>query len=181
LIVLSPLLALIALAVRLTSPGPVLFRQIRLGLHGRPFRILKFRSMVQDAEKVKAQLLHRTVTDGIAFKMSDDPRITPVGRILRRFHLDELPQLWNVLVGDMSLVGPRPLPPLEAKGNEWWHRRRLSVPPGLTCFWQVRGDHRMPFRQWAELDLAYIDGWSVWLDLKLIASTVSAVVRGKGW
>jgi exopolysaccharide biosynthesis polyprenyl glycosylphosphotransferase len=181
LILLMPLLLGIALAIKLDSPGPVFYRALRVGLHGRHFRMLKFRSMVRDAEQRQQQLRHLNETDGVAFKIRDDPRITRVGKLFRKFHLDELPQLWNVLLGDMSLVGPRPLPISEAHGNEWWQRRRLSMPPGLTCFWQVASDHRMPFHQWAELDLNYIDRWSVWLDIKLIASTLSTLVRGKGW
>jgi lipopolysaccharide/colanic/teichoic acid biosynthesis glycosyltransferase len=121
--------------------------------------------------------------DGVVFKIKNDPRITRVGRWLRKYHLDECPQLWNVLVGDMSLVGPRALPPREAIGSEWWQRRRLSMPPGLTCHWQVHGEdrHEMPFRRWMELDLAYIDGWSVWLDLQLILRTLWMLPRGSGW
>lgn len=176
-----PLLPIIALAIKLTSAGPVFFFQTRVGLHGRHFRMVKFRSMFRDAPARQRELKSLNQTDGLAFKIKHDPRITPVGRVLRKFHLDEVPQLWNVLMGDMSLVGPRPLPPNEAMGNEWWQRRRLSMPPGLTCFWQVCGDHEMPFRQWVQMDLSYIDRWSIWLDLKIIASTVPAMVRGKGW
>ena len=181
LTLLSPLFFLIMLAIKLTSRGSVFFVQTRVGLHGRHFRIIKFRSMTQDAAERREGLAVFNEMDGPAFKIKDDPRITPVGRFLRRFHLDELPQLLNVLIGDMSLVGPRPLPPKEAHGNEWWQRRRLSMPPGLTCFWQVRGDPRLPHREWMQLDLAYIDRWSLWLDLRLIASTVSTVIQGKGW
>jgi exopolysaccharide biosynthesis polyprenyl glycosylphosphotransferase len=177
----SPLFALTAAAVKLTSPGPVFFRQTRVGLHGRHFRMIKFRSMVQDAPRLRDELAALNEADGTVFKIRHDPRITPVGRLLRRFHVDELPQLWNVLVGDMSLVGPRPLPPSEAHGNEWWQRRRLSMPPGLTCFWQVEGRHEMPFKEWMASDLAYIDGWSVGLDLRLIVATVATVARGDGW
>jgi lipopolysaccharide/colanic/teichoic acid biosynthesis glycosyltransferase len=181
LIILSPLFLLIALAIKLDCSGPVLYSAMRVGLHGRHFRMWKFRSMMKDAERHQQQLRHLNETDGVAFKIRHDPRITRVGRLLRKFHLDELPQLWNVLLGDMSLVGPRPLPIDEAHGNEWWQRRRLSMPPGLTCFWQVASNHRMPFHEWAQLDLHYIDRWSVWLDIKLIASTLSTLVRGKGW
>jgi exopolysaccharide biosynthesis polyprenyl glycosylphosphotransferase len=177
----APLMLLIAVAVKLTSSGPIFFLQTRAGLHGRHFRMIKFRSMVKDAAARRHELERFNERDAVAFKMSDDPRVTPVGKILRKFHLDELPQLWNVLVGDMSLVGPRPLPPGEACGSEWWQRRRLSMPPGITCSWQIRRDPRMPFREWVRLDLAYVDSWSVWLDVKLIALTVPAVVRGAGW
>jgi exopolysaccharide biosynthesis polyprenyl glycosylphosphotransferase len=181
LVFLSPAFALIAAAIKLSSPGPIFFLQTRVGLHGRHFRMVKFRSMVQDAPVRQIELHRLKDTDGLAFKLKDDPRIIPVGRVLRRFHLDEMPQMWNVLLGDMSLVGPRPLPPGEAHGDQWWQRRRLSMPPGLTCFWQVAGDHKMAFQHWMRLDLAYIDNWSVWLDIKLIASTVGTVARGKGW
>jgi exopolysaccharide biosynthesis polyprenyl glycosylphosphotransferase len=180
LVMLSPLLALIAIAVKLTSRGPVFFLQTRVGLHGRHFRMVKFRSMSHDAPARRHELERLNQTDGAAFKIKDDPRITPVGKWLRHFHLDELPQLWNVLMGDMSLVGPRPLPLHEAiKSGQW--QRRLTMPPGLTCYWQVHGDHRMPFSQWMQLDLAYVDEWSLWLDVKLLCSTLPAMVRGKGW
>ena len=181
LIILSPLLAGIALAVKLTSPGPVFFVQIRVGLHGRHFRMVKFRSMVKDADGQRDELEQLNEQDECAFKIRNDSRITPLGRWLRKYHLDELPQFWNVLVGDMSLVGPRPLPVREAFGNEWWQRRRLTMPPGLTCHWQLAADHSMPFKQWMELDMAYIDRWSLWLDMKLIARTFATVARGKGW
>lgn len=180
LVVLSPVMLLAALAVKLTSRGPIFFLQTRVGLHGRHFRMVKFRSMIHDAPARRHELERLNQTDGAAFKIKDDPRITLAGKILRQFHLDELPQLWNVLMGDMSLVGPRPLPPREARNSDQW-QRRLSMPPGLTCYWQVHGDHRMPFRQWMQLDLAYIDEWSLWLDVKLICSTLPAMVRGKGW
>lgn len=181
LVVLSPLLLAITASVRLSSPGPVFFRQTRVGLSGRRFRMLKFRTMVKGAPRLRRKLAALNQTDGIAFKIENDPRITAVGKILRRYHLDELPQLWNVLVGDMSLVGPRPLPPREASGSEWWQRRRLSMPPGLTCLWQVQGNHRIPFRHWMEMDLEYIDRWSFWLDLRLIAATFGTLRRGTGW
>jgi exopolysaccharide biosynthesis polyprenyl glycosylphosphotransferase len=180
LVLLSPLLAVIAILVKLTSRGPVFFRQTRVGLHGRHFRMVKFRSMVDDAQARRHEVERLNQTDGAAFKVQHDPRITVLGQWLRQFHIDELPQLWNVLMGDMSLVGPRPLPPREARNSDQW-RRRLSMPPGLTCYWQVKGDHQMPFRQWMQLDLEYIDGWSLWLDVKLLCSTLPTVVRGKGW
>jgi exopolysaccharide biosynthesis polyprenyl glycosylphosphotransferase len=181
ILVLSPIFLIIAVAVKLSSPGPVFFKQTRVGLHGRLFQMIKFRSMVRDAAERQHEFERLNQTDGVAFKIKHDPRITRVGRILRKFHLDELPQLFNVFIGDMSLVGPRPLPIQEAHGNEWWQRRRLTMPPGLTCSWQVLGDHKLPFKNWVQLDLAYIDRWSVWLDLKLIASTFATVIRGKGW
>jgi lipopolysaccharide/colanic/teichoic acid biosynthesis glycosyltransferase len=152
-----------------------------VGLHGRHFQLVKFRSMVKDAPAQREQLAADNERDGTAFKIRNDARITSVGRWLRKYHLDEFPQLWNVLVGDMSLVGPRPLPVKEAHGNEWWQRRRLSMPPGLTCLWQVEDDPGIPFHEWMELDMAYIDKWSIWLDLKLIALTFGTVLRGRGW
>lgn len=181
LILLSPLFLIIAIAVKLTSSGSLLFVQSRVGLHGRKFRMYKFRSMTQDAPMRRAELLRYNASDEVVFKMKNDPRITSAGRVLRKFHLDELPQLWNVLIGDMSLVGPRPLPLKEAECKEWWHRRRLSMPPGLTCFWQVAGDHLMPFQNWMKLDVAYVDQWSVWLDFKILYSTIGTIAKGKGW
>jgi exopolysaccharide biosynthesis polyprenyl glycosylphosphotransferase len=181
LVLLAPLFVVIAAAVKIDSAGTVFFRSPRIGLHGRKFQMVKFRSMVADAPRMRRHLSAMNETDGVAFKIKNDPRITRVGKILRAYHLDELPQLWNVLAGDMSLVGPRPLPENEAAGREWWHRRRLSMPPGMTCFWQITGDHKMPFRDWASLDLRYIDNWSVWLDLKLIFATILMVFRRPGW
>ena len=181
LVLLSPLLVGIALAVKVSSPGPVLFRQTRVGLHGRHFQMVKFRSMVKDAPRLREAIAPRNERDGTAFKIRNDSRITPLGRWLRKYHLDELPQLWNVLVGDMSLVGPRPLPVAEAFGDEWWQRRRLTMPPGLTCLWQLEDDPTIPFRQWMQLDMDYIDRWSLWLDFKLIARTFATIARGRGW
>jgi exopolysaccharide biosynthesis polyprenyl glycosylphosphotransferase len=181
ILLLLPVAALIAIAIKLTSRGPLLFTQTRIGLHSRPFRMIKFRTMVDGAADQQASLRPYNAADGPAFKMEHDPRITPVGRFLRRHHLDELPQLVHVLLGDMSLVGPRPLPASEANGSAWWQRRRLSMPPGLTCLWQVRGDHGMSFQEWMLLDLEYIDRWSLWLDVKVLAHTVTAVIRGRGW
>lgn len=184
LVALGPLLLLLALAVKLSSPGPAFFRQQRVGLHGRSFSMVKFRSMYtgrpQQPQAAAAQGLVNQ-RDGLAFKMKDDPRITPVGRWMRKFHVDELPQLWNVLVGDMSLVGPRPLPLHEATGHEWWQRRRLSVPPGLTCFWQLHDDPTIPFQEWMHMDMRYIDSWTFWLDVKIIARTFGTLARGRGW
>jgi exopolysaccharide biosynthesis polyprenyl glycosylphosphotransferase len=181
LVVLAPLLAAVAVAVKFGSPGPVFFRQTRVGLHGRHFEMIKFRSMVKDAPLLRDKLAVANERDGTAFKIRNDSRITPVGRWLRKYHIDELPQLWNVVVGDMSLVGPRPLPVKEAHGDEWWQRRRLTMPPGLTCLWQLEDDPNMPFRDWMHLDMAYIDQWSLWLDLKLIFRTFGTVLRGNGW
>jgi exopolysaccharide biosynthesis polyprenyl glycosylphosphotransferase len=181
LALLSPLFLVLAVAVRLDSPGPVFFRQLRMGLHGRQFRMIKFRSMVRDAPQLRDHMAAQNERDGVAFKVQNDMRITRVGRLLRKYHLDELPQLWNVLLGEMSIVGPRPLPVSEAKGTEWWQRRRHSMPPGLTCLWQLADDPKMPFMQWMELDMKYIDNWSVWLDIKVMFRTVGTVMRGSGW
>lgn len=181
LVLLAPFLVVVATVIRWDSPGPALFRQTRVGLHGRHFEMLKFRSMFNGAHAQRDDLAGCNERDGLAFKIRNDSRITRVGKTLRKYHIDELPQLWNVLVGDMSLVGPRPLPVQEAHGNEWWQRRRLSMPPGLTCYWQLRDNPNIPFLEWMRLDLAYIDGWSIWLDMKLIAQTLRTVFRGNGW
>jgi exopolysaccharide biosynthesis polyprenyl glycosylphosphotransferase len=181
LLLLLPLFALLAVAVRLDSPGPVFFRQTRVGLHGRQFSMVKFRSMRVGAQVPQQAPGLVNERDGLAFKMRNDPRITRVGRWIRRFHVDELPQLLNVLVGDMSLVGPRPLPVHEAVGHEWWQRRRLTVPPGLTCFWQLKDDPSIPFQQWMRMDMDYIDRWSFWLDLKILLQTFGTLARGRGW
>jgi len=143
--------------------------------------MLKFRSMYEDADSHQQHMRDMNGRDGTAFKIKNDPRITPVGRFLRKYHLDELPQLWNVLAGDMSLVGPRPLPIAEADGDAWWQRRRLSMPPGITCLWQLRDDPEIPFQDWMRMDMAYIDAWSVWLDVKILFKTVTTVARGGGW
>ncbi len=180
LTLLSPVFAAIAVIIKLTSHGPVLFRQSRCGLHGRPFTFLKFRSMTTDAEERKASLAPFNEMDGPAFKMTNDPRVTPVGRFLRRTSLDELPQLWNILRGDMSFVGPRPAVIEEVRQYQPWQRRRLSMKPGLTCLWQVSGRNELTFEEWMRLDLEYIDNWSLWLDLKIALKTIPAVVRGRG-
>ena len=177
---LWPLLLIIALAIRITSPGPVLFRQTRCGLGGRHFTLFKFRSMVNDAEQLKAELHQLNELDGPVFKISDDPRITAVGRWLRRFSLDELPQLWNVLRGDMSFVGPRPAVPNEVEKYEAWQRRRLRMRPGLTCIWVLEGRNHLDFNRWMQLDLRYIDTWSLWLDLKIFVRTIPIVLSGRG-
>jgi lipopolysaccharide/colanic/teichoic acid biosynthesis glycosyltransferase len=169
-----------AVAVKLTSKGPVLFRQQRVGEGGRLFACLKFRTMRVGAQAQQELLRAASTQDGPAFKMPSDPRVTRVGRILRKFSLDELPQMFNVLLGDMSLVGPRPPIPSEVERYEWWQRRRVSVKPGLTCLWQVYGRNRVSFKRWVEMDLYYIDNWSLWMDLKLIAHTFRVVIRGTG-
>ena len=180
LVLLSPLLAIIAVAIRLSSPGPVLFRQTRCGLFGRPFTFLKFRSMRTDAEALKPALAPLNEMDGPAFKMTNDPRVTGVGRLLRRTSLDELPQLWNILKGDMSFVGPRPAVVEEVAQYKPWQRRRLSMKPGLTCLWQISGRNELTFDEWMRLDLEYIDNWSLWLDVKIAVKTIPAVLWGKG-
>jgi len=181
LLFLSPLLIAAVILIKLTSPGPVFFVQKRLGLNKRRFGVFKFRTMVVDAEQKMQQIQHLNEVSGPVFKIKNDPRITPVGRLLRRTSIDELPQLLNVFLGDMSLVGPRPLPVRDYEGfNEDWQRRRFSVKPGITCLWQVKGRSAIPFEQWMELDLQYIDGWSLWLDVKILLQTIPAVLRGSG-
>jgi exopolysaccharide biosynthesis polyprenyl glycosylphosphotransferase len=180
LVVLSPLFLILAVGVK-TSPGEILFRQTRVGLNGRLFQMLKFRSMCVGAEAALQQLKERNEMQGPAFKMKDDPRITPFGRFMRRFSLDELPQLWNVLIGDMSLVGPRPPIPGEVGLYERRSRRRLSMRPGLTCTWQVSGRNEIKdFESWVKLDLHYIDNWSLMGDLVLLLRTIPAVLLGTG-
>lgn len=173
---------IVAACIRLTSPGPILFRQRRSGLNGRPFTMLKFRSMVTDAEQLKVELQALNEMDGPVFKLTNDPRITGIGRFIRRWSIDEWPQMINVLLGDMSLVGPRPLPVDEVQRfDDLAHRRRLSVKPGLTCLWQVKGRNEVKnFRDWVRLDLEYIDNWSIWLDLKILCRTVPVVILGTG-
>lgn len=177
---LSPVLVAIAVAIKLTDRGPVLFRQTRVGMNGRPFACLKFRSMCMNAGEKLAALQAQNEEDGPTFKMKDDPRITTIGKLLRKYSLDELPQLFNVLRGDMSLVGPRPPIPSEVEQYDWWQRRRLSVRPGITCIWQVWGRNQVPFERWMEMDLQYIDNWSLMMDAKLLARTVGTVVKGTG-
>jgi exopolysaccharide biosynthesis polyprenyl glycosylphosphotransferase len=180
LVLLSPLLAAIAVVVKLSSPGPIFFRQERVGRDGRSFELLKFRSMVADAEARKAELAaHNQAAEGF-FKIADDPRITRVGRFLRRTNLDELPQLLNVLRGEMSLVGPRPLIPQEDERVVGWHRRRLELTPGITGHWQVLGSSRVPLDEMVAIDYLYVANWSLWTDLKLLLRTVPHVLTGRG-
>jgi exopolysaccharide biosynthesis polyprenyl glycosylphosphotransferase len=179
LVVLAPALLLIAAAVWVEDRGPVLFRQTRVGLHGRLFRVVKFRTMVTDAEERLADLVSQNEITGHAFKLADDPRITRTGKVLRRTSLDELPQFWNVLRGQMSIVGPRPPLPGEVADYDLWHRRRLSMKPGITGLWQVSARLEAEFDRWVELDLAYIDRWSLWLDLKIMVKTVPAMMSGR--
>ena len=182
LVLATPIFLIIPLLIKLTSPGPVLFRQKRSGLNGRPFTMFKFRTMVTDAEQLKQELDSLNEMSGPVFKIAKDPRITPLGRLLRKFSLDEFPQLFNVLSGDMSLVGPRPLPEYEVKRfDDCSHRRRLSVKPGLTCLWQVSGRNEVKsFEDWVRLDLQYIDNWSIWLDLRILLRTIPVVLLGTG-
>ena len=180
LVLASPLLLLIALGIKLTTEGSVFYKQERAGLNGRRFKIYKFRTMVRNADAIKDELLHLNEMSGPVFKASDDPRVTPLGRFLRKFSLDELPQFFNVLKGDMSVVGPRPLPVEEAENTDYAYRRRMSVKPGITCLWQVNGRNKIGFSDWVKLDLEYIDNWSLYLDFKIMVRTVPAVLRGTG-
>ena len=179
LIVLSPFMLLIAVAIALTSPGPVVFRQVRCGLNGRRFLFYKFRSMCANAEELKASLAHLN-TRQTAFKIPGDPRLTPLGRFLRKFSIDEWPQLWNVLRGDMSLVGPRPAVPNEVEQYKQWQRRRLRMRPGLTCLWAVSGRDSVDFDTWMKMDMHYIDNWSLALDWKILLRTIPRVLTGRG-
>lgn len=181
LLLLSPLFLVIAAAIKLTSPGPVFYRWQVIGRNNREFTSYKFRSMVVEAGRMKAALEKYNEMKGPVFKMTDDPRVTPLGRILRKYSIDELPQLWSVLKGEMSLVGPRPVFRSELERYEFWQRRKLSVRPGMTCLWQVGGRNVISdFSEWVRLDLEYIDNWSLWLDLKILALTALAVVKGTG-
>lgn len=180
LVCLSPQIILVALLIKATSRGPILFTQLRGGRGGVPFKVYKFRTMVVDAEARKAELLHLNERSGPAFKMKKDPRVTPVGRFLRATSMDELPQFFNVLMGDMSIVGPRPLPIAECHKFDQWHRRRLEVKPGLTCIWQVSARENQSFDHWVRQDIEYIENLSFWLDLKLILKTIPAVISRRG-
>lgn len=181
LVILFPVLFLVAVLIKFTSKGPVFFRQERIGYNRRKFYMLKFRTMVPDAEKMQDQLEHLNEADGPAFKISNDPRITPVGKWLRKTSLDEIPQIINVLKGEMSLVGPRPLPVRDVLGiDERWQKRRFSMRPGLTCLWQINGRNRIKFTEWMKLDLEYIDKWSIRLDFEILAKTIPAVFRATG-
>lgn len=180
LVALSPVFLFAALAVRLSSPGPVFFSQDRAGWRGEPFRFVKFRTMFSDAEARKEELGCRNEVDGPVFKIRSDPRTTRVGRVLRKLSVDELPQLFHVLSGKMSLVGPRPLPLEEAAALNEWQAQRLLVKPGLTGVWQVSGRSDLDFRTWVDMDVGYLRDWSLWLDLKLLVRTVPAVLSGRG-
>ena len=177
----SPVFILTALLVKLTSPGPIIFSQVRVGKYGRHFKFYKFRSMYIDAEARKAELLKLNESgDGVIFKMKHDPRITPVGRFIRKFSIDELPQLFNVMLGDMSLVGPRPPLPSEVKSYSIEERKRLNITPGITCIWQVSGRSELPFQQQMALDKQYIASRSAWKDFLILLKTVPAILTGKG-
>jgi exopolysaccharide biosynthesis polyprenyl glycosylphosphotransferase len=179
LLVLSPILALTAIVIRFIDGNPVLFTQTRVGLHGREFRVVKFRTMIPDAEDRLEDLLDQNEISGHAFKLTDDPRLSRTGRWLRRTSIDELPQLWNVLKGEMSIVGPRPPLPREVAGYDIWHRRRLSMKPGITGLWQVSARNDEDFDRWVALDLDYIERWSLWLDLKIMLRTIPAMIQGR--
>jgi exopolysaccharide biosynthesis polyprenyl glycosylphosphotransferase len=180
IVLLSPLMTAIAIAVRRADGGPVFYRQERVGLHGRRFNVVKYRSMVPDADARLADLLDHNEVSGHAFKLSSDPRVTRVGSFLRRSSLDELPQLFNVLRGEMSLVGPRPPLPREVSGYDVWHRRRLSMKPGITGLWQIEGRREPEFDRWVQKDLEYIDRWSTWLDIRIMLRTIPAMIRAEG-
>jgi lipopolysaccharide/colanic/teichoic acid biosynthesis glycosyltransferase len=179
LLCLAPLLLLIAVAIKVGSRGPVLFRQRRIGRDGEPFEMLKFRTMIDGAHAQRDALRHLNEADGL-FKIEADPRVTKVGRILRRTSLDELPQLWNVVRGDMSLVGPRPLVIEEDRRIEGWHRRRLQLTPGMTGHWQILGSSRIPLHEMVNIDYLYVTNWSLWNDLKILMRTVQYVAARRG-
>jgi exopolysaccharide biosynthesis polyprenyl glycosylphosphotransferase len=180
LVLLSPLLLGTAIAIRLRDGSPVVFRQTRVGLHGRRFTIFKFRTMTPDAERRLHEVAHLNERSGAAFKATNDPRLSRLGRKLRKTSIDELPQLWNVLKGEMSLVGPRPPLPSEVVEYDIWHRRRLSMKPGITGLWQVEMRHEPSFDRWVELDLTYIDRWTLWLDLRILLRTMPSVLLARG-
>lgn len=179
LLLLSPVIAIVACAVKFTSKGPIFFSQKRVGKNGQLFDMYKFRSMVVNAEELKEKLAHQNEMSGPMFKMKDDPRVTNVGKFIRKTSLDELPQLWNVLKGDMSLVGPRPSLPKEVKQFEKWMYKRLTVKPGLTCYWQVSGRNNIDFEDWMKLDISYVEDRNLWIDIKLIFKTVLVLFGDK--
>ena len=181
LILLAPLMLLIALLIRLESPGPVFFRQIRLGRYGKPFIMYKFRSMRCNAQELQPLLMHMNEKQGGAFKIRHDPRMTRIGRFLRKYSLDELPQLFNVLKGDLSLVGPRAMAPYDAnRFDDVSYYRRFAVPQGCTGLWQVSGRSNLTFEEWMRLDLNYVDNISFWLDIKILLKTIPAILKGDG-
>ncbi len=176
----SPILLLTCLAIKFDSRGPILFKQTRTGINGRSFKLWKFRTMVVDAEEKKSELQKLNEMSGPVFKIAKDPRITRIGKLLRKYSIDELPQLFNVLRGEMSLVGPRPPLPSEVAKFELWQHRKLSVRPGLTCLWQTNGRNNIDFDEWMKLDLKYIDNWSLWEDAKILLRTIPTVLKGTG-
>lgn len=180
LILLLPFIMIVIIAIKLTSDGPAIFKQIRCGLNGRKFTLYKFRTMIKDAEDLKEEVLEQNERRGPAFKIKDDPRITRIGRLLRKSSIDELPQLLNVLKGEMSIVGPRPPLPEEVILYDDWHRRKLSMKPGITGLWQVKARGNTSFEKWMRLDLEYINNWSIWLDFKIVIMTIPAVIKGIG-
>jgi len=180
LIVLSPIMLIAAVAVKLTSPGPIFYIQERVGKGGEVFRFAKFRSMLNGAHTQRDDLGHLNEVDGPIFKIKNDPRITPVGRFMRKYSIDELPQLFHVMTGKMSLVGPRPPLPAEVATYSAWHRQRLLVRPGITCIWQVSGRSDLDFETWVSLDIEYIQTWRPWLDFVILLKTVPAVITAKG-
>ena len=179
LLLLSPVIAIVACAVKFTSKGPIFFSQKRVGKNGKIFEMYKFRSMVVNAEELKEKLVHQNEMSGPMFKMKDDPRVTKIGKFIRKTSIDELPQLWNVLKGDMSLVGPRPSLPKEVKQFENWMYKRLTVKPGLTCYWQVSGRNNIDFEDWMKLDISYVDDRNLWIDIKLIFKTILVLFGDK--
>ncbi|MHB8170325.1 MAG: sugar transferase [Thermincolia bacterium] len=180
LVIMAPLLLMVALAIKIENPGPVIFKQKRVGKNGRVFDFYKFRSMVVNAEELREELAAANEVDGPIFKIKHDPRVTRVGRFIRKYSIDELPQLFNVLKGDMSLVGPRPPLSNEVEVYGDWEWRRLEVTPGITCIWQVSGRSNISFDKWMELDVYYIENWSLWLDIRILLQTIPAVLRGSG-
>lgn len=179
LVILSPILLIVAILIKLESKGPAIFSQSRIGLNGKEFKMYKFRSMVQNAEELKEKLAKENEMSGPMFKMKNDPRVTKVGKFIRKTSIDELPQLFNILKGDMTLVGPRPSLPREVEKFESWMLKRLEVKPGLTCYWQVSGRNNIDFYDWMKLDLKYVDDMSFWLDIKLIFKTVAVLFGDK--
>ena len=179
LILLSPIITIVACAIKITSKGPIFFLQKRVGKNGELFNMYKFRSMVVNAEELKEKLKHKNEMSGPMFKMKDDPRVTKVGKFIRKTSLDELPQLWNVLKGDMSLVGPRPSLPKEVEQFDSWMFKRLTVRPGLTCYWQVSGRNNIDFEDWMKLDVKYVEERNLWIDIKLIFKTVGVLFGDK--
>ena len=180
IIVLSPMFLIVAILIKITSPGPVFFIQKRVNLSGRRFILYKFRTMNKGAHRKRSELMHKNIMKGPVFKVIDDPRITPLGKFFRKFSIDEFPQLFNVFLGHMSLVGPRAMAAYEASKLEPWQRRRFSMRPGITCLWQISGRNKLSFDEWMKLDLQYIDTWSLGLDFKILLKTIPAVLFARG-